>query len=95
MQDYLQNPKMRKAIDVNRYDDMGLTPLHHAARLGHADIVRATISAKSCRTVSSAKPLIASAASSLRVIDNVLVSIEQALIEGKADPLLRDKVPQT
>ncbi|CAE7660838.1 unnamed protein product [Symbiodinium pilosum] len=54
VEDYLQNPKMRKAIDVNRYDDMGLTPLHHAARLGHADIVR-------------------------------------ALIEGKADPLLRDK----
>eukprot|EP00435_Cladocopium_sp_Y103_P050618 s1194_g15.t1 len=55
VEDYLGNPKMKKAIDLNRYDDEGLTPLHHAAKLGHADIVK-------------------------------------ALIEGKADPLLRDKV---
>eukprot|EP00439_Symbiodinium_sp_Y106_P078884 s1762_g17.t1 len=54
VEDYLHNPKMRKAVDINRYDEMGLTPLHHAARLGHANIVR-------------------------------------ALIEGKADPLLRDR----
>ncbi|CAE7443725.1 NIFU4 [Symbiodinium natans] len=46
VEDYLHNPKMRKAIDINRYDDMGLTPLHHAARLGHGDIVRALIEAK-------------------------------------------------
>ena len=55
VEDYLENPKMKKAIDLNRYDDEGLTPLHHAAKLGHAEIVK-------------------------------------VLIEGKADPLLRDKV---
>eukprot|EP00434_Breviolum_minutum_P013334 symbB.v1.2.011750.t3/scaffold750.1/size323489/2 len=55
VEDYLQNPKMKKAVDLNRYDDEGLTPLHHAAKLGHAEIVK-------------------------------------VLIEGKADPLLRDKV---
>lgn len=55
VEDYLGNPKMAKAIDLNRYDDEGLTPLHHAAKLGHAEIVK-------------------------------------VLIEGKADPLLRDKV---
>mmetsp|Transcript_22520 Transcript_22520/g.27738 ORF Transcript_22520/g.27738 Transcript_22520/m.27738 type:complete len:213 (+) Transcript_22520:40-678(+) len=55
VEDYLGNPKMKKTIDLNRYDEEGLTPLHHAAKLGHAEIVK-------------------------------------VLIEGKADPLLRDKV---
>lgn len=43
VEDYLGNPKLKKAIDLNRYDDEGLTPLHHAAKLGHAEIVKALI----------------------------------------------------
>lgn len=55
VEDYLGNPKLMKAIDLNRYDENGWTPLHHAARLGHTEIVK-------------------------------------ALVEGGADPALRDKV---
>ena len=77
-QDYLHNPKMRKAVDINRYDEMGLTPLHHAARLGHADIVRAGASERKEFRSSGGRTWHRGA--SLK-----------ALIEGKADPLLRDR----
>ncbi|CAJ1420371.1 unnamed protein product [Effrenium voratum] len=43
VEDYLGNPKMRKSVDLNRYDAEGLTPLHHAAKLGRGDIVKALI----------------------------------------------------
>ena len=43
VEDYLDNPKMKKSIDLNRYDEEGLTPVHHAAKLGHAEIVKVLI----------------------------------------------------
>mmetsp|Transcript_50475 Transcript_50475/g.117180 ORF Transcript_50475/g.117180 Transcript_50475/m.117180 type:complete len:201 (+) Transcript_50475:96-698(+) len=55
VEDYLGNPKMKKTIDINLYDEQGWTPLHHAAQRNLAEIV-------------------------------------QALLEGKADPGLKDKV---
>jgi len=55
VEDYLLTPKLRKAIDVNMYDEQGWTPLHHACQRNYVDIVR-------------------------------------ALLEGGADPNLRDRV---
>ncbi|CAE8681878.1 unnamed protein product, partial [Polarella glacialis] len=45
VEDYLGNPKKSKAVDINRYDEQGWTPLHHAARLDHSEIVRVLLDA--------------------------------------------------
>mmetsp|Transcript_43960 Transcript_43960/g.136826 ORF Transcript_43960/g.136826 Transcript_43960/m.136826 type:complete len:208 (-) Transcript_43960:315-938(-) len=55
VEDYLGDPKKKKTIDVNLYDEQGWTPLHYASQLNHSDIVK-------------------------------------ALLDGDANPTLRDKV---
>merc|ERR1719378_1758869 len=55
VEDFLLNPKKKKAIDLNMYDESGWTPLHHACQRNYSEIVR-------------------------------------VLLEGKADPNLKDKV---
>mmetsp|Transcript_43814 Transcript_43814/g.132624 ORF Transcript_43814/g.132624 Transcript_43814/m.132624 type:complete len:157 (-) Transcript_43814:108-578(-) len=40
VEDYMADPKKKKAIDVNLYDEQGWTPLHYAAQLNHSEIVK-------------------------------------------------------
>uniref|UniRef100_A0A7S4RIA3 Uncharacterized protein n=1 Tax=Alexandrium monilatum TaxID=311494 RepID=A0A7S4RIA3_9DINO len=40
VEDYLGDPKKKKTIDINLYDEQGWTPLHYAAQLNHAEIVK-------------------------------------------------------
>uniref|UniRef100_A0A7S0FAD7 Uncharacterized protein n=1 Tax=Pyrodinium bahamense TaxID=73915 RepID=A0A7S0FAD7_9DINO len=40
VEDYLGNPKMKKTIDVNLYDEQGWTPLHYAAQRNYSEIVK-------------------------------------------------------
>ena len=104
VEDYLGNPKMAKAIDLNRYDDEGLTPLHHAAKLGHAEIVKVLIEGPGLALIEKHEYFI--------IIDifkiyqvyqvNTMKHWNSDLLltrsfffwdsAGKADPLLRDKV---
>ena len=104
VEDYLGNPKMKKAIDLNRYDDEGLTPLHHAAKLGHADIVKVLIEG-----MGNVLQLFLNMSKSHEIDWNrwIFVDIDSWIeswhdqffhcvflfwCPGKADPLLRDKV---
>merc|ERR1711907_134363 len=43
VEDYLDNPKKKQAIDVNAYDEQGWTPIHYAAQMNYADIVKALL----------------------------------------------------
>merc|ERR1711939_1053862 len=46
VEDYLENPKKKQAIDVNAYDEEGWTPIHYAAQMNYVDIVKALLEGK-------------------------------------------------
>merc|ERR1712139_665629 len=46
VKDYLENPKKKAALDLDRLDEWGWAPLHYATTKNHPEIVQALLEAE-------------------------------------------------